>query len=132
MPPPLACRVSSAVPRHPTIDKWLQADFDVFVRPCGVTEGERAVVLVDYLGGCAKQEVLCHPDEVRRDFGALVSLLQRVFGPCETVASPYAEFYPLVTVVSMVPNKRQNTSLVDAVPSTAHLRGSMVSLSWTL
>ena len=30
----------------------------------------RAVVLVDYLCGCAKQEVLCHPYEVRRDFGA--------------------------------------------------------------
>ena len=37
------------------------------------------MMLVDYLGGCAKQEVLCHPDEVRRDFVALVSLLQRVF-----------------------------------------------------
>ena len=47
----------------------------------------------DYLGGCAKEEVLCHPDEVRRDFGALVSLLRRLFGPCETVTSLYADFY---------------------------------------
>ena len=45
--------------------------------------GERAVVLVDYIGVCAKQEVLCRPDEVRRDFGALVSLPRRVFGPWE-------------------------------------------------
>ena len=37
--------------------------------------------------------MLCQPDEVRRDFWALVSLLQRVFGPCETVTSLYAEFY---------------------------------------
>ena len=37
-----------------------------------------------------------------------------------------------VTVVIVVPNKRQNTSLVDAVPSTAHLKGSRDSLSWTL
>ena len=28
-----------------------------------------------------------HPDEVRRDFGALVSLLRRVVGPRETVPS---------------------------------------------
>ena len=56
-------------------------------------EGERAVVLVDYLGGCAKEEVLCHPEEVRRDVGALVSLLRRVFGPWETVTSLQAEFY---------------------------------------
>ena len=37
------------------------------------------MVLVDYLGWCAKQDVLCHPDEVRRDFGALLSMLRRVF-----------------------------------------------------
>ena len=37
-----------------------------------------------------------------------------------------------VTVVIVVPNKRQNTSLVDAVPSTARLRGSVDSLSWTI
>ena len=54
-------------------------------------------VLVDYLGGSAKEEVLLrHPYEVRRDFGALVSLLRRVFGPRETVASLYAEFYSRV------------------------------------
>ena len=66
----------------------------MFVRQCGVSEGEkRAVVLIDYLGGDAKDEVLCRPDEVRRDFGALVSLLRRMFGPLETVTSLYAEFY---------------------------------------
>ena len=79
-------------PGDPTVDEWL-SDFDVFVRQCGVPEGERAVVLVDYLGGCAKEEVLCHPVEVRRDVGALVSLLRRVFGPWETVTLLQAEFY---------------------------------------
>ena len=79
-------------PGDPTDDEWL-SDFDVFVRQRGVSEGERAVVLVDYLGGCAREEVLCHPEEVRRDFGALVSLLRRVFGPRDTVASLQAEFY---------------------------------------
>ena len=68
----------------------------MFIRQCGVPEGERALVLLDYLGGCAKEDVLCHPDYVRRDFGALVSLLRRMFGPCETVTSLYAEFYSQV------------------------------------
>ena len=79
-------------PSDPTIDEWL-SDFDAFVRQCGVPERERAVVLVDYIDGCAKQEVLCHPDEVRRDFGALMSLLRRVFGPWKTVTSLNADFY---------------------------------------
>ena len=63
------------------------------MRHCSVPEGERAVVLVEYLGVYAKQEMLCHPDEARRDFGALVSLLRRVFGPLETVTSLYGVFY---------------------------------------
>ena len=58
-----------------------------------MAEGERVVVLVDYLGGCANQEVLCHPDEVRRDFGTMVSLLRRVFAPWENVTSLYADLY---------------------------------------
>ena len=45
-------------PGELTIDEWL-SEFDVLVRQCGVPEGERALVLVDYLGGCAKEEVLC-------------------------------------------------------------------------
>ena len=80
-------------PSDPTIDQWL-ANFDMFVRQCGVSEGEkRAVVLIDYLGGDAKDEVLCRPDEVRRDFEALVSLLRRMFGPLETVTSLCAVLY---------------------------------------
>ena len=79
-------------PGDPKIDEWL-ADFDVFVRRCGVPEAERAMALIDNLGGCAMDEVWCHPDEVRPDFGALVSLLRRMFGPWQTVTSLYAEFY---------------------------------------
>ena len=33
-------------PGDSTIDEWL-SDFDVFVRQCGVSEGERPVLLVD-------------------------------------------------------------------------------------
>ena len=80
-------------PGDPTIDEWL-LDLDVFVRQCGVPEGERAYqVLIDYLGGRAREEVLCHPEKVRRDFGALVSVLRRRFGPWETVGSLHCEFY---------------------------------------
>ena len=53
-------------------------------------EGERALVLVDYLGGCAKEEALCHPEEARRYFGGPgVSAVASVW-PWETVTSLYA------------------------------------------
>ena len=80
-------------PGDPTIDEWL-LDLDVFVRQCGVPEGERACqVLIDHLGGRARDEALCQPEEVRRDFGAPVSALRRRFGPWETVGSLHCEFY---------------------------------------
>ena len=85
-------------PGDPTIDEWL-SDFDVLLRQCDVPVGERAVVLVEYIGGCAKEEVLCHPYEVRLDFGAMESLLRRLFWPREIVTSVYAEFHSRVQSV---------------------------------
>ena len=80
-------------PGDPTIDEWL-FDLEAFVRQCGVPEGKRAcLVLIAHLGGRARNEALCQPEEVRRDFGALVSALRRRFGPWETVGSLRAEFY---------------------------------------
>ena len=39
---------------------------------------------------------------------------------------------PRTTAVTVVLNKRQTTSPLDAAPSTDHLRGSMASLFWTI
>ena len=126
----------SESPHNPTIDEWL-SDFDVFVRQCCVTEGERVVVLFDHIGGCAKEEVLCHPDEVSRDFGALVSLLRRVFGPCETMTSLYAEFYSQVRSVgeTLVEFSRALIRLHQRIESAAHAvaeRQALTVLATTL
>ena len=48
---------------------------------------DRAMAILDHLGGCAREEVLCHPDTVRHDYKALVALLKLRFGPPETVPS---------------------------------------------
>ena len=66
------------LPGDSTIDEWL-SDFYVFVRQCGGPEGERAVVLVDYLGEWAKEEVSCHPGDVRRDFWTWLSAAASVW-----------------------------------------------------
>ena len=76
--PPLACPVFLGRPESPgdqTSDEWL-SDFDVFVRLCVVSEGERVVgrwwaSLVGVRGRKCKG----HPGEVRLDFRALASLL---------------------------------------------------------
>ena len=52
--------------------------------------------LVDHLGGCAREDVLCHPIMVQRDNDALVALLTLRFAPHETVNSLSAEFYARV------------------------------------
>ena len=109
-------------PGDPTIGEWL-SDFDVFVRQCGVPAGERAMVLVDYLGGCAKEEVLCHPYEVRRDFGTLVCLLRRMFGPRETVTSLYAEFYSRVQSVGET-HAEFSRALIEYSAASTHRKRS--------
>ena len=70
----------------PTLVEWLD-QFDAYARQAGVNDTVRAVVLLDHLGGCAREEVLCHPDMVQRDYDALVALLKLRFAPHETVHS---------------------------------------------
>ena len=70
----------------PTVAEWLH-EFDVYARQTGVKDVDRAVALLDHLGGCAREEVLCQPERVRQDCKALVALLLLRFGPPETV--PY-------------------------------------------
>jgi len=76
----------------PTLVEWLD-QFDVYARLEEVSDVDRAVVILDHLGGCAREEVLCHPDAVRRDYGALVALLKLRFAPFKTVHSLSTEFH---------------------------------------
>ena len=70
---------------------WLD-DFCVYARQMGVSEDDRAVILLDHLGGCAKEEVLCHPLAMRQSVESLVALLRSRFGPLESVHSLQAAF----------------------------------------
>ena len=76
----------------PTVAEWLQ-EFDVYARQTGVKDVDRAVALLDHLGGCAREEVLCEPERVRQDCKALVALLLLLFGPPETVPSLSTAFH---------------------------------------
>ena len=75
----------------PTLADWLD-DFCVDARQMGVSEDDRAVILLDHLGGCAKEEVLCHPLAMRQSVESLVALLRSRFGPLESVHSLHAAF----------------------------------------
>ena len=79
----------------PTLIGWLD-QFDVYVRHTGVNDTVKAVVLLDHLGGCAREEVLCHSDMVQCDYDALVALLKLRFAPHETVHSFSIEFHARV------------------------------------
>ena len=76
----------------PTVAEWLQ-EFDVYARQTGVKDVDRAVALLDHLGGFAREEVLCQPERVRQDCKALVALLLLRFGPPETVPSLSTAFH---------------------------------------
>ena len=51
------------------------------------------MALLDHLGGCAREEVLCQPEQVRQYCKALVALLLFRFGPSETLPSLSEAFY---------------------------------------
>ena len=76
----------------PTLVEWLHQSH-VCVRQAEVSGVDKAVVILHHLGGCAREEVLCHPDAVQTDYGALVAMLKLHFAPHETVHSLSAEFY---------------------------------------
>ena len=76
----------------PTLADWLD-DFCVYARQMAVSEDDRAVILLDHLGGCAKEEVLCHPLAMRESVESLVALLRSRFGPLESVHSLHAAFH---------------------------------------
>ena len=79
----------------PTLVEWLD-QFDVYVRQTGVSDVDKAVVLLDHLGGCVREELLCHPDMVQCAYDALVALLKLRFAPHETVHSLRTEFHARV------------------------------------
>ena len=77
----------------PTLADWLD-DFCIYARQMGVSGDDRAVVLLDHIGGCAKEEVLCHPLAMRQSMESLTAqLLRSRFGPLETVHSLQAGFH---------------------------------------
>ena len=76
----------------PTVAELL-VEFDMYARHTGVKDVDRAVALLDQLGGCAREEVLCQPERVRQTGKALVALLMLRFGPPETVHSLGTTFH---------------------------------------
>ena len=80
---------------EPTILDWLD-EFETFARQVGICNADRAVAVLDHLGGRAREEVLCHPDVVQHDYCALVALLKLRFGPHDSVYSLSTELYARV------------------------------------
>ena len=60
----------------PTLVEWLD-QFDAYAHQAGVHDTVRAVVLLDHLGGCAREEVLCHSDIVQCDYGCTAEIAFR-------------------------------------------------------
>ena len=77
---------------HPTIVEWL-SDFDRYARQFQLSDVDQAVVLLDHLGGAARDKVDCHPEAVRYSLTQLKALLRLRFGPIESVASLNAAFH---------------------------------------
>ena len=69
-----------------TIKEWL-SDLSTYVRQAGLRDVEKLSTALDFLGGVAKEEVLCTPIHDRDDFEKLSALLVKRFGSPESVQS---------------------------------------------
>ena len=88
--------------------------------------------------GVRRRKRLCDPDDVRRDFGDLVSLLRGVFGPWETVTSMQAELYSRMQSVDETLAEysrgltRQHRRIEGAAPTVAGRQALAVLRDGTL
>ena len=101
----------------PTLADWLD-DFCVYARQMAVSEDDRAVILLDHLGGCAKEEIVCHPLAMRQSVESLVALLRSRFGPLESVHAAFHERMQL-EVESLADYSRVLMRLHDGMEQTA-------------
>lgn len=75
-----------------TINEWLE-EFDSYSRQLGLENGDKIAAFYDHLGGVAKEEVLCAPEDERDTFQKIASLLCLRFGPSKSVSSLTSALY---------------------------------------
>ena len=73
-------------PAEPSLKEWLD-DFASFATHYHLTGEAKARALLEHLGGAAKEEVQCQKEEIRKDFGKIVEVLQSLFAPRDSLAS---------------------------------------------
>ena len=76
----------------PTVAGWL-SELEAYLRPQNLCEKERVEVALDHLGGSAREEVLCTPEEERDTISKLAALLTLRFGAVDTLGSLNGTFY---------------------------------------
>lgn len=94
-------------PKRPgelTLGEWVD-ELETYCRQLDLDEPNRVAVLLDYLGGVARDEVFCSPPENRKNISKLIATLNARFGSSESVQSLNAAFYAR--------NQREGESLTD-------------------
>lgn len=83
------------IPQHagdPSLSEWLE-EFGEITSRHNIEGKEKARLLMDYLTGAAREEILCLSDEKRHDFDEMVQCLQLCFGYQETTQTLSCQFY---------------------------------------
>ena len=77
---------------EPTLCEWLD-EVEAYCRQLGLDDAEKVAAALDHLAGVAREEILCSPVEIRRDWTKLVKVLNTRFGSRESVQSLNSAFY---------------------------------------
>ena len=83
------------LPQHAgdlSLSEWLDEFGEITTRH-SIEGKEKARLLMDYLAGAAREEILCLSQEKRQDFQEMVTCLQLCFGYQETTQTLSCQFY---------------------------------------
>ena len=79
-------------PGERSLREWIE-EFEQLVSPLGMSDKEKARVLVEHLAGVAKEEVMCLSSEQRESVEEVLEALELCFTSTETVQSLTTAFH---------------------------------------
>lgn len=89
IPPPaklVKFRGRPSSPGELQLKEWLE-EFESYATHYQLAGAAKARVLIDHLGGAAKAEIQCQPEDIRKDYGKVVDVLTIQFARKDSLAS---------------------------------------------
>ena len=104
-------------PGEPHLKEWLE-EFGSYAAHYQLAGAAKARALIDHLGGAVNDEIQCQQEDIRKDYGKIVEILQTQFARKDSLAS--------LTQALHNRHQREGENLADFSRTLMHLHHGMV------